>query len=75
MRQIWNLEIVEPQEIPIKVFVIFYNVLLGQLYRGCEDKQVFFFLQSFNLAKCIAVGLLMLKGLLSLLFYCESGMI
>ena len=30
-------------------------------------------LQSFNLPKCIAVGLLMTEGLFSLLFYCESG--
>ena len=33
------------------------------------------FLQSLNLPKCIAVGLLIGEGRFSLLFYCESGFI
>ena len=36
-----------------------------------KKKQVF--LQLFNLPKCTVVGLLMVKGLFSLLFYYESG--
>ena len=36
-----------------------------------EKKQVF--LQSFNIPKSIAVGLSMVEGLFSLLFYCERG--
>ena len=36
-----------------------------------EKKQVF--LQSFNIPKCIVVGLSMVEGLFSLLFYCQSG--
>ena len=36
-----------------------------------EKKQVF--LQSFNVPKCIAIGLSIVEGLFSLLFYCESG--
>ena len=36
-----------------------------------EKKQVFF--QSFNISKCIAVGLSMMEGLFSFLFYCENG--
>ena len=36
-----------------------------------EKKQVF--LQSFNIPKCIAVGLSIVEGLFSLLFYCDSG--
>ena len=63
--QIYNLETVEPQEIPIEVCVMFYNTEI--CYRGCgEKKQVF--LQSFNIPKSIAVGLLMVEGLFSLLF-------
>ena len=67
--QICDLEAVEPQEIPIKVFVMFYNTEI--CYRGCGvKKQVF--LQPFNIPKCLVVGLLMVEGLISLLFYCES---
>ena len=36
-----------------------------------EKKQVF--LQSLHIPKCIVVGLSMVEGLSSLLFYCESG--
>ena len=36
-----------------------------------EKKKVF--LQSFDISKCIVVGLSMVEGLLSLEFYCESG--
>ena len=36
-----------------------------------EKKQVF--LQSFNIPKCIVVGLSMVEELFILLFYCESG--
>ena len=36
-----------------------------------EKKQAF--LQSFNIPKCIVVGLSMVVGLFSLLFYCGSG--
>ena len=46
---------------------MFYNALLDQLHRGCEDHQVF--LRSFNLPKCIVAGLSMVEGL----FYSESG--
>ena len=70
MGQICDLETVEPQEIPIKVCVTFYNT--GICYRECgEKKQVF--LQSFNIPKSMVVGLLMVEGLFSLLFQCESG--
>ena len=62
---ICNLETVQPQEAPIKVCVMFYNIKI--CYRGRrEKKQVF--LQSFNIPKCIVVGLLMVDGLFSLLF-------
>ena len=65
MGQICDLETVEPQEIPVKVCVIFYNIEL--CYRGCgEKKQVF--LQSFNIPKCIVLGSLMMEGLFILLF-------
>ena len=42
MRQICGLETVEPQEILIKVCVMFYNIEI--CYRGCgkKKKQVFF---------------------------------
>ena len=57
--QICDLETVEPQEIPIKVCVMFYNTEI--CYRGCgEKKQVF--LQSFDIPKCMVVGLLMVEG-------------
>ena len=45
MEQTCDLETVKPQEIPVKVCVIFYNTEI--CYGGCgEKKQVF--LQSFN---------------------------
>ena len=58
MGQICDLETVEPHEIPIKVCVMFYNIEI--CYRGCgEKKQVF--LQSFNIPKCMVVGLFILE--------------
>ena len=69
MEQICDLETVKPQEIPIKVCVIFYNIEI--CYRVCGEKTSF--LAIFNIPKCIAVGLSMVEGLFSLLFYCESG--
>ena len=68
--QICDLETVEPQEIPIKVCVMFYNTEI--CYRGCGDKKQVF-LQSFNIPKSMVVGLLMVEELFSLLFQCESG--
>ena len=65
MGQICDLETAEPQKIPIKVCVIFYNIEL--CYQGCgEKKQVF--LQSFDIPKCIVVGSLMVEKLFILLF-------
>ena len=65
MGQICDLETAEPQEIPIKVCVIFYNIEL--CYQGCgEKKQVF--LQSFDIPKSIVVGSLMVEKLFILLF-------
>ena len=64
MEQICHLETVKPQEFPIKVCVIFCNIEV--CYRGCGDETSF---QSFNIPKCIIVGLSMLEGLFSLLFY------
>ena len=58
MGQIRDLEAVEPQEIPIKVCVMFYNTEI--CYRGCGVKQVF--LQSFNIPKYLVVGLLWWRG-------------
>ena len=58
MGQICDLETVEPHEIPIKVCVMFHNIEI--CYRGCgEKKQVF--LQSFNIPKCMVVGLFILE--------------
>ena len=37
MEQICDFETVEPQEIPIKVFVMFNNIAI--CYRGCGEKQ------------------------------------
>lgn len=71
MGQISDLETAEPQEISIKICIMCYNALLDKLYRGSGDKQVF--LQTFNLPKCIIVGLSKVAGLFSLLFYCENG--
>ena len=39
MEQICDLETVKPQEIPIKVCVIFYNIEI--CYRGCGEKASF----------------------------------
>ena len=39
MEQICDLETVKPQEIPIKVCVIFYNIEI--CYRGCGEKTSF----------------------------------
>ena len=64
MGQIYYLEAVEPQEIPIKVCVMFYYTEI--CCRGCGVKQVF--LQSFNIPKCLVVDLLMVEGLITLLF-------
>ena len=41
MGQICDLETVEPQEIPIKVCVMFYNIEI--CYRGCGEKKASFF--------------------------------
>ena len=59
MGQICELETVEPQEIPIKVCVRFYNAETG--YQGCGEKMQVF-LQSFNIPKCMVVGLLMVRS-------------
>ena len=72
MGQICDSETVKPQEIPIKVCAMFYSALSDYLYRDCEEKKQVF-LQSFNLPKCIVVGLSIVDGLFSLLLYCESG--
>ena len=39
MEQVWDLERVEPQEIQIKVCVMFYHIEI--CYRGCEKKGSF----------------------------------
>ena len=65
MGQISDSETAEPQEISIKICIMCYNALLDKLYRGSGDKQVF--LQTFNLPKCIIVGLSKVEGLFSLL--------
>ena len=39
MEQICDLETAKPQEMPIKVCVIFYNI--GRCYRGCGEKTSF----------------------------------
>ena len=63
--QICDLETVEPQEIPIKVCLMFCNT--ETCYPGCGEKNQVF-LQSFNISKSMVVGLLMVEGLFSLLF-------
>ena len=63
--QIYDLETVEPQEIPIKICAIFYNIKI--CYRGCGEKKEVFS-QSFNILKCMVIGLLMVEGLFILLF-------
>ena len=68
MEQICDLEAVKPQEIPIKVCDVLHQKFVIE---AVERKQVF--LRSFNIPRCIVVGLLMVEGLLSLLFNCESG--
>ena len=67
MEQLCDLETVQPQEIPVKVCVVVYNIAM--CYRDCGGKT--FLLQSFNILECIVVGLSMEEGLFSL-FYCES---
>ena len=37
MRQIYDLETTEPQDIPIEVCVMFYKALLDYLHWGCEE--------------------------------------
>ena len=69
MEEVCDLGTVQPQEIPVKVCVVFYNI--ESCIKTLEKKQVF--LPSFNVPKCIVVGLSMVEGLFSLLFYCESG--
>ena len=55
-----DLETVEPQEIPVKVCVLFCNALSDYLYQDCgRKKQVL--LHSFNLPKCIVVALLVVE--------------
>ena len=61
MGQICDLETVESQEIPIKVCVMFYNALSDFSYIEAVEKKKQVFLQSFNLPKCIFVGLLMVN--------------
>ena len=50
---------------------MYYFITQKFVIEAVEKKQVF--LQSFNILKCIAAGLSMVEKLLSLLFYCESG--
>ena len=58
--QMHDMETVEPQKIPIKVCATFYNI---EIYdRGCREKKKVF-LQSFNMPKCMVVGLLTVEGL------------
>ena len=66
MGQICDLEIVEPQEIPVKACVLFYNIEICYIEVVEKKKQVF--LQSFNIPNCIVVGLLIMEGLFSFLF-------
>ena len=67
MRQTYDLETVEPQELSIKVCVLFFNALSDKLYRDCGEKKKVF-LYSFNVPKCIVARLLMVEWLFSLLF-------
>ena len=67
--QLYDLETVEPQKIPIKVCVVFYNIEI--CYQDCGEKKVF--LQSINVLKCLVVALSMVNGLFSLLFDCDSA--
>ena len=68
--QICDLETVEPQEIAFKVCIMFYNALWDSYIETVEKKKQVF-LQSLNLPKCVVVGLLIVEGLFSLLFYWE----
>ena len=65
MGWICNLETVAPHEIPIKVCVMFYNIEI--YYRGCGEKEQYF-LQSFNMPKCIGVNIVNDGRAISLLF-------
>ena len=65
MEQICDLETVEPQEIPVKISIMFYNIEI--CYRGCGEKKKVF-LQSFNMPRCVVIGLLVVERLLGLLF-------
>ena len=65
MGQICDLETVEPQEISIKVCVI---IMIQKFVIEIVERKKQVFLQSFNIPKCMVVGLLMVAGLLSLLF-------
>ena len=67
IEQVCNLETVQPQEIPIKVCVAFYNT---EIYRGCGKKQVF--LQSFNILKCMVVSYQWWRGCL-VCYFTVSG--
>ena len=40
MWQIYGLETAEPQEVPVKVYVMFYNI--ESCYRGCGEKKASF---------------------------------
>ena len=46
MEQICNLETVKPQEIPFKVYVIFYNIEI--YYGGCGEKLIFLAIISYT---------------------------
>ena len=59
-----DLETVQLQEIPVKVYVVFCNIEI--CYQSCGEKASI--LQSFNIPKCIVVSLSMVEGLFSLLF-------
>ena len=58
MEQKCDLEIVKPQEMSIKVCVIFYNIKI--CYRGCGEK--ISFPESFNIPRRIVVGLPIVEG-------------
>ena len=63
MGQICDLETAKPQEISIKVCMMFYNIEIVVVEK---KKQVF--LQPFNIPKCMVVSLLMVEGFSILLF-------
>ena len=66
MELVCDLKTVQRQEIPIKAYVVFYDIEI--CFRDCGA--IASFLQSFNIPKCIIVGLSMVEGLFSLIFYC-----